>query len=114
MNAINLRLVIRLRSRGNRNRGRGCALLGSREDWGEGEGRRSIILSVLVSGRGTSRFGLRGDGITGERPSDWNKRERSGSISNLDGGCVGHACKDGGIDDCVGGLIGDAGWKCRL
>src|SRR5712672_4742233 len=73
-----------------------------------------MILSVLVNDGEVSRFGLRCDGITGERPSDWNKRERSGSISNLDGGCVGHACKDGGIDGCIGGLIREAGRKCRL
>src|SRR5712675_59838 len=114
MTAISPRLVIRLRSWGNRNRGWGCALLGLREDRGEGEGRQSMILSILVNGGGASRFGLRGDSITGERPSDWNKRERSGSVSSLDGGCVGHACKDGGIDDCVSGLIGGAGRKCRL
>src|SRR5882757_8454147 len=71
-----------------------------------------MILSVLDGG--ISRFGLRGGCILGERPSDWNKRERSGSVSNLDGGCVGRACENGGVDDCVGGLIGDVGWKCRL
>jgi len=113
-NAISPRLAIRLRSRGNRNQRRGCALLGSREDRGEGDGRRSMILSVLVSGGGANRFGLRGDGITGERPSDWNKRERSGSVSNLDGGCGGHACEDGNIGGCVHGLVGGAGRKCRL
>src|SRR5712671_2281966 len=73
-----------------------------------------MILSVLVSVGGGSRFGLRGVCITGERPSDWNKRERSGSVSSPNGGCVGRACKNGGVDDCVGGLIGDAGAKCRL
>src|SRR5712672_3505119 len=72
-----------------------------------------MILSVLVNGGGASRFGLSG-GITGERPSDWNKRERSGSVSNLDGVRVGRACKDGSVDDCVGGRIGGVGWKCRL
>src|SRR5712675_58472 len=73
-----------------------------------------MILSVLVNDGGVSRFGLSGGGITGERPSDWNKRERSGSVSSLDGGCVGRTCENGGVDDCVGGLIGDAGEKCRL
>src|SRR5712671_7604731 len=114
MTAISPRLVIRLRSWGNRNRGWGYALLGLWEDRGEGEGRRSMILSILVNGGGASRFGLRGDSITGERPSDWDERERSGSVSSLDRGCVGRACKDGGIDDCIGGLIGEAGRKCRL
>src|SRR5712671_4206189 len=73
-----------------------------------------MILSVLVSGGGISRFGLRGGRVAGERSSDWNKRERSGSVSSLGGGCVGRACEDGGVDDCIGGLIGDAGRKCRL
>src|SRR5712672_1947918 len=72
-----------------------------------------MILSVLVNGGGASRFSLSG-GITGERPSDWNKRERSGSVANLDGGCVGRSCEDGGVDNCVGGLSGGAGRKCRL
>src|SRR5712672_126422 len=72
-----------------------------------------MILSVLVKGGGASRFGLSG-GITGERPSDWNKRERSGSVSSLDGVCVGHTCKDSDVDDCMGGRIGVVGWKCRL
>src|SRR5712675_1039795 len=114
MNAISPRLVTRLRSRGSRNRWRRRALLRLRWDRGEGEGRRSMILSVLVSDRGASWFGLRGSCVACERPSDWNKRERSGSVSNLDGGCVGRACEDGGVDDCVGGLIGDAGRKCCL
>ena len=113
-NAISPRLAIRLRSRGNRNRRRRRALFGMREDRREGEGQRSMILSVLVNDGGANRFGLRGGGITGERPSDWNKRERSGSISNLDGGCRGRACEDGSVDDCVGVLIGGAGRKCRL
>jgi len=113
MRAISPRLVIRLRSRGSRNRRWRRAPLGLWGNRGEGEGRRSIILSVLVSGGG-NRFGLRGVGITGECPSDWNKRERSGSVSNLDGGCMGRACEDGGVDDCVGGLSGGAGRKCRL
>src|SRR5712671_1675295 len=113
MKAISPRLVTRLRSQGNRNRWWRCALLGLWGNRGEGKGRRSMILSVLVSGGG-NRFGLRGVGITGERPSDWNKRERSGSVSNLDGGCMGRACEDGGVDDCVGGLSGGAGRKCRL
>src|SRR5712671_2631906 len=112
MNAISPRLVIRLRSRGSRKRRRRGALLRLRWDRGEGEGRRSMILSVLDGW--SSRFGLRGGCILDERPSDWNKRERSGSVSNLDGGCVGCSCKNGGVADCVGGLIGDAGWKCRL
>src|SRR5712672_4786784 len=73
-----------------------------------------MILSVLVSGGGISRFGLRGGRVAGERSSNWNKRERSGSVSDLGGGCVGRARKNGGVDDCVGGLIGDAGRKCRL
>src|SRR5712671_3242280 len=72
-----------------------------------------MILSVLVSGGG-SWFGLRGVGIVGERPSDWNKRERSGSVSNLGGGCAGRACEDGSVDDCIGGLSGGAGRKCLL
>src|SRR5712672_4297377 len=73
-----------------------------------------MILSVLVSDGGASRFGLRGRCVPGKRPSNWNKRERSGSVSNLDGGCVGRACEDSSVDDCVGGLIGDVGEKCRL
>src|SRR5712671_6039676 len=73
-----------------------------------------MILSVLVNGRGASWFGLRGDVIVGERPSNWDKRERSSSVSDLDGGSVGRACEDGGVADCVGGLIGGAGRKCRL
>src|SRR5712671_3959154 len=113
MKAISPRLVIRLRSRGNRNRRWQYACLRLWGNRGEGEGRRSIILSILASGGG-NRFGLRGVGITGERPSDWNKRERSGSISNLDGGRMGCACEDGGVDDCIGGLSGGAGRKCRL
>src|SRR5882672_10708988 len=72
-----------------------------------------MILSVLVKDGGVSRFGL-SCGIIGERPSDWNKRERSGSVSSLDGVLVGCARKDGGIDDCVGGRIGVFGAKCRL
>src|SRR5712671_3948993 len=72
-----------------------------------------MTLSVRVNGGG-SRLGLRGVGITGERPSDWNKRERSGSVSSLDGGRVGRPCEDGGVDGCVGGLSGGAGRKCRL
>src|SRR5712671_1205421 len=111
--AISPRLTIRLRSRGSRNRWGRRALLGLWGTQGEGEGRRSMILSVLVSGGG-NWLGLRGVGITGERPSDWNKRERSGSISSLDGGCVGCPCEDGDVDDCVGGLSGGAGRKCRL
>src|SRR5712675_1281967 len=114
MNAISPRLVTRLRSRGNRQRRRRGALLRLRWDRGEGEGRRSMILSVLVSDGGASRFGLRGGCVLDERPSDWNKRERSGSVSSLGGGCVGRACENGGIDDWVGGLTGDAGMKCRL
>src|SRR5712671_949933 len=114
MNAISPRLVTRLRSRGSRKRRRRGALLRLRWDRGEGEGRRSMILSILVSDGGVSRFGLRGGCILGERPSDWNKRERSGSVSSLGGGCVGRSCENGGIGDCVGGLIGDTGWKCRL
>src|SRR5712672_2577865 len=114
MNAISPRLVIRLRSRGSWKRRRRGVPLRLRWDRGEGEGRRSMILSVLVSGGGASRFGLRGGCVLGKCPSDWNKRERSGSVSNLDGGGVGRTCEDGGVDDCVGGLIGDAGCKCRL
>src|SRR5712672_1411720 len=112
MSAISPRLATRLRSRGNRNRWRRGAFFCLRRDRGEGEGRRSIILSVLVGG--VSRFGLRGGGIVGERPSDWNKRDISGSVSNLDrirGACAG---KDGGVDDCGGCLRGGAGRKCRL
>src|SRR5712672_1476076 len=114
MNAMSPRLVTKLRSRGSRKRRRRGAPLRLRWDRGEGEGRRSMILSVLVNAGGVSRFGLRGGCVLGKCPSDWNKRERSGSVSNLDGGCVGRACKDGGVDDCVGGLIGDAGRKCCL
>src|SRR5712672_1182216 len=114
MSAISPRLVTRLRSRGNRQRRRRGALLRLRWDRGEGEGRRSMILSVLVSDGGASRFGLRGGRVPGECPSDWNKRERSGSVSSLDGGHVGRTCENGGVDDCVGGLIGDVGEKCRL
>src|SRR5712672_860283 len=114
MNAISPRLVTRLRSRGSRKRRWRGTLLWLRWDRGEGEGRRSMTLSVLVSGGGANRFGLRGGRVPGECPSDWNKRERSGSVSNLDGGCIGRTCENGGVDDCVGGLIGDAGWKCRL
>src|SRR5712675_1406174 len=99
MNAISPRLVTRLRSRGSRKRRRRGALLRLRWDRGEGEGRRSMILSVLVSDGGANRFGLRGGCILDERPSDWNKRERSGSVSNLDGGGVGCACENGGVDD---------------
>src|SRR5712671_3105674 len=73
-----------------------------------------MILSVLVSDGGVNRFGLRGGCVLNKCPSDWNKRERSGSVSNLDGGCMGRTCENSGVDDCVGGLIGDAGWKCRL
>src|SRR5712672_170054 len=114
MNAISPRLVIRLRSRGSRKRRRRGAPLRLRWDRGEGEGRRSMILSVLVNDGGANRFGLKGGCVLGECPSDWNKRERSGSVSSLDGGCVGRTCENGGIDDCIGGLIGDTGWKCRL
>src|SRR5712672_4638375 len=114
MSAISPRLATKLRSRGSRKRYRRGTPLRLRWDRGEGEGRRSMILSVLVSDGGASRFGLRGGRVPGECPSDWNKRERSGSVSNLDGGCVGRTCENGGVDDCVGGLIGDAGWKCRL
>src|SRR5712671_4371197 len=114
MNAISPRLVTRLRSRGRRKRRQRGTLLRLCWDWGEGEGRRSMILSVLVSDGGASRFGLRGGCVLGKCPSDWNKRERSGSVSNLDGGCVGCTRENGGVDDCVGGLIGDTGWKCRL
>src|SRR5712672_1620679 len=109
MNAMSPRLVTKLRSRGSRKRRRRGAPLRLRWDRGEGEGRRSMILSVLVSGGGDNRFGLRGGCVLDKRPSDWNKRERSGSVSNLDGGGVGRTCEYGGIDDCVGGLIGDAG-----
>src|SRR5712675_288572 len=73
-----------------------------------------MILSVLVSDGGFNRFGLRGGSTLGERPSNWDKRESSGSVSDLDGGCMGGTRKNGGVDDSVGGLIGDAGWKCRL
>src|SRR5712671_4446101 len=114
MNAISPRLVTRLRSRWWRNRRQRGALCRLRRDRGEGEGRRSMILSVLVSGGGASLFGLRGGCVPGECPSDWNKRERSGSVSNLDGGCMGRACENGGINDCVGGLSRGAGRKCRL
>src|SRR5712675_1288099 len=72
-----------------------------------------MILSVLVNDGGASRFGLSG-GITGEHPSDWNKRERSGSVSSLDGVRVSCTCEDSDVDDCVGGRIGGVGWKCRL
>src|SRR5712671_7043961 len=99
MSAISPRLVIRLRSRGSWKRWRRGTLLRLRWDWGEGEGRRSMILSVLVSGGGANRFGLRGGCVLGKCPSDWNKRERSGSVSNLDGGCVGRTCENGGVDD---------------
>src|SRR5712672_481911 len=114
MTAISPRLVTKLRSRGRWKRQRRGAPLRLRWDRGEGEGRRSMILSVLVSDGGANRFGLRGGCILGKCPSDRNKRERSGSVSNLDGGCVGRTCENGGIDDCIGGLIGDTGWKCRL
>ena len=73
-----------------------------------------MSLSVLVNDGGVSRFGLRGSCVLGKRPSDWNKRERSGSVSNLDRVRVGRACKDGGVDDCVGGRTGGVGWKCCL
>src|SRR5712672_2573531 len=112
MNAISPRLVMRLRSRGSRNRWWRRAFLRLRWDRVEGKGRRSMILSVLVGG--TSRFGLRGGCVASERPSDWNKRERRGSVSSLDGGRVGRTCENGGVDDCVGGPIGVAGEKCRL
>src|SRR5712675_1419916 len=114
MSAISPRVVARLRSRGSWKRRRRGALLRLRWDQGEGEGRRSMILSVLVSDGGASWFGLRGGCVLDECSPDWNKRERSGSVSSLGGGCVGRACENSGVDDCVGGLIGDAGWKCRL
>src|SRR5712672_1649863 len=114
MNAISPRLATKLRSRGSLKRRRRGAPLRLRWDRGEGEGRRSMILSVLVSDGGANRFGLRGGCVLGKCPSDWNKRERSGSVSSLDGGCVGRTCENGGVDDCIGGLIGDTGWKCRL
>src|SRR5712672_2471386 len=114
MNAISPRLAIKLRSRGRWKRRRRGAPLRLHWDRGEGEGRRSMILSVLVSDGGANQFGLRGGCVLGKCPSDWNKRERSGSVSNLDGGCMGRTCEDGGIGDCTGGLIWDTGWKCRL
>src|SRR5712671_3414162 len=114
MNAISPRLVTRLRSRGNRKRWWRRVFLRLRCDRGVGEGWRSMILSVLVNGGGASRFGLRGGGITGERPSDWNKRERSGSVSTLGGGCAGRSREDGGVDNCIGGLVRGAERKCRL
>src|SRR5712672_2335910 len=114
MNAISPRLVIRLRSRGNRNRGWRYALLRSREERGGGEGQLSMILCLLIRSGCTCWFGLRGNGTVGECPPDWNKRERSGSVPRLDGGCVGRACEYSGIDDCVGDLIGEVGVKCRL
>src|SRR5712672_2911649 len=114
MIAISPRLVTKLRSRGSLKRRQRGAPLRLRWDRGEGEGRRSMILSILVSDGGANRFGLRGGCVLGKCPSDWNKRERSGSVSDLDGGCVGRTCENGGVDDCVGGLMGDAGWKCRL
>src|SRR5712672_4509990 len=98
MNAISPRLVTMLRSRGSRKRRWRGALLRLRWDRGEGEGRRSMILSVLVSDGGDNRFGLRGGCILGKRPSDWNKRERSGSVSNLGAACVGRTCENDGID----------------
>src|SRR5712675_1567301 len=64
--AISPRLVTRLRSWGNRNRWRRRALRRVWGNWGDGEGWRSMILSVLVSGGGTRRFGLRGGGTIGE------------------------------------------------
>src|SRR5712675_3361890 len=114
MNAMSPRLATKLRSRGSWKRRRRGAPLRLRWDRGEGEGRRSMILSVLVSGGGTSRFGLRGVRVIGERPSDWNKRERSGSVSSLDRGCAGCTCEDSSVDCCIGGLIGGVGAKCRL
>src|SRR5882672_10760642 len=99
MSAISPRLAVRLRSRGSRKRRWRGAPLRLRWDRGEGEGRRSMILSVLVSDGGINRFGLRGGCALGKRPSDWNKRERSGSTSDLGGGCVGCTCENGGIDD---------------
>src|SRR5712671_3261738 len=112
MSAISPRLVTRLRSRGNRNRRRRGVLLGPWGFRGEGEGRRSIILSVLVGV--VNRFGLRGGGCIGERPSDWNKREMRGSVSNLDGTRCSCAGEDGSVDDCGGCLNGGAGRKCLL
>jgi len=73
-----------------------------------------MILSVLVRGGGTCRFGLRGGGTIGECPSDWNKRDISGSVSNLDGTRAACPCEDCGIDSCGGALVGGAGRKCRL
>src|SRR5712672_717170 len=108
MRAISPRLVTRLRSRGNRNwRRRGAFFCR-----GEGEGRRSIILSVLVGG--ISRFGLRGGGRVGKCSSDWNKREMRGSVSSLDGSLGVRAGKDDGVEEDGGRLSGGAGRKCRL
>src|SRR5712675_3435510 len=80
MNAISPRLVIRLRSRGSRKRRRRGALLRLRWDRGEGEGRRSMILSVLVIDGGASRFGLGGGCVLVKCPSDWNERESGGYV----------------------------------
>jgi len=114
MRAISPRLATRLRSRGSRKRRWRGALFRPWGNRGEGEGRQSIILSVLVSVGGANRFGLRGGGRIGEHPSDWNKRDISGSVSNLDGIRRAGAGKDGGVDDCVGCLSGGARRKCRL
>src|SRR5882757_1173946 len=108
MRAISPRLVTRERSRGNRNRRRRGAFLCR----GVGEGRRSIILSVLVGG--ISRFGLRGGGCVDKRSSDWNKRERRGSVSSLDGSLDVCAGKDCDVEGYGGRLSEGAGRKCLL
>jgi len=80
------------------------------ENQGEGEGRRSIILSVLDSGEVFRWLALKCGGGSGveERSSDGNKREASGSVSNLDGTLYVLPGEDGGIENAGGGL------KCHL
>src|SRR5882672_10751284 len=87
-----------------------------RGNQGEGEGRWSIILSVLDSSEVGRWLALKqGDGVgVDERSSDGNKREARGSVSNLDGTGAARPCEDCGVDDRGGVLEGGFGRKCRL
>jgi len=73
-----------------------------------------MILSVLVIDGGASRFGLRVVASRVNVPPIGTKER--GAVPSLTwmGGCMGRACEDSGVDDWVGGLIGDVGEKCRL
>ena len=75
-----------------------------------------MILSILVSGGGTRRFGLKGGKVAGinKCSSNRNKREMRGSISSLDGVCVIRSCENYGIDACGGVLNRGDGRKCCL